>query len=118
MECYICLSEFETDYALIPELSCSCIIVVHQGCWIKWNGTCIYCRAAPKERGYIVDFAELALVRCRITICKLVYLAYLVYLIYLVYSLCLISDSYGLPIASVVRTVQTWPNSTVEWRMN
>ena len=114
MECYICLSDFETDYALIPELSCSCIIVVHQVCWIKWNGTCIYCRATAKQQGY-VNSAELAIVRSRIIILKWAFLAYLGFV---VYSLCLISDSYGLPIPPVVRTVQTWPNSTVEWRMN
>ena len=42
--CPICLSEFETNYALIPDLDCNCIYAVHQECWEKWNYTCIYCR--------------------------------------------------------------------------
>ena len=42
--CPICLSEFETNYALIPDLDCNCIYAVHDECWEKWNYTCIYCR--------------------------------------------------------------------------
>ena len=42
--CPICLSEFETNYALIPHLDCNCVYAVHDECWEKWNYTCIYCR--------------------------------------------------------------------------
>jgi hypothetical protein len=44
MECPICLTTFETDEALIPQLQCSCVFVVHPECWIKWNQACLYCR--------------------------------------------------------------------------
>ena len=42
--CPICLCDFESDYAFIPELQCSCVYYLHQECWNKWNNTCIYCR--------------------------------------------------------------------------
>ena len=44
MECPICLTTFETDAALIPQLVCSCVFVVHPDCWLKWNQACLYCR--------------------------------------------------------------------------
>ena len=43
--CPICLSEFETDFAIIPELDCNCMYVVHEECWDQWNYSCIYCRS-------------------------------------------------------------------------
>jgi hypothetical protein len=58
--CKICLLDFETDHAFIPELDCDCILIVHEECWERWNETCIYCRepriveviaiAYPQER--------------------------------------------------------------------
>lgn len=44
MECPICLTTFETDAALIPQLQCNCIFVVHPDCWNKWTQQCLYCR--------------------------------------------------------------------------
>jgi hypothetical protein len=58
--CKICLLDFETDHAHIPDLDCECILIVHEECWERWNDTCIYCRqpgtveiiaiAYPEER--------------------------------------------------------------------
>jgi hypothetical protein len=42
--CPICFCEFETDYAIVPELLCDCVYIVHEECWNQWNATCIYCR--------------------------------------------------------------------------
>jgi hypothetical protein len=47
MDCPICLTKFETDEALIPELQCNCIFVVHAECWNKWTRECLYCRGQP-----------------------------------------------------------------------
>jgi len=44
LECSICFSEFIEDSAYIPVLDCSCILIVHEECWNKWTGICIYCR--------------------------------------------------------------------------
>lgn len=46
MKCIICLSPFEMDDAHIPDLICSCVIVVHYDCWLEWSkvGECLYCR--------------------------------------------------------------------------
>ena len=44
LECAICLSGFEEDMALIPELTCNCILIVHEACWDQWTGICLYCR--------------------------------------------------------------------------
>jgi len=44
LECMICLSDFNADFAHIPELDCSCTIIVHEECWNKWSGSCLYCR--------------------------------------------------------------------------
>ena len=44
MECPICLTNFDSDSALIPELNCSCVFVVHEECWNKWTNDCLYCR--------------------------------------------------------------------------
>ena len=44
LECMICLSDFQADFAHIPELDCSCTIIVHEECWEQWSGTCLYCR--------------------------------------------------------------------------
>ena len=44
MECPICLTNFDSDSALIPELNCSCVFVVHEQCWSKWTNDCLYCR--------------------------------------------------------------------------
>jgi hypothetical protein len=49
MKCIICLSNFETNEALIPELRCSCILVVHEECWDQWTGACLYCREYPEQ---------------------------------------------------------------------
>lgn len=51
MECAICLSEFQADFALIPELDCNCIVVVHEECWDQWSGLCLYCRNTAIELG-------------------------------------------------------------------
>lgn len=42
--CLICLEPFEENEALIPELDCSCLLVVHEKCWEPWSGECLYCR--------------------------------------------------------------------------
>jgi len=44
MDCPICLTNFDSDSALIPELNCSCVFVVHEECWNKWTNNCLYCR--------------------------------------------------------------------------
>ena len=47
MDCPICLTNFDSDSALIPELNCSCVFVVHEECWNKWTNNCLYCRFQP-----------------------------------------------------------------------
>jgi hypothetical protein len=42
--CPICLEAFEENEALIPELECSCLLIVHEKCWEPWSGECLYCR--------------------------------------------------------------------------
>ena len=51
MKCIICLSPFEMDDAHIPDLACSCVIVVHYDCWLEWSkvGECLYCRPVVDE---------------------------------------------------------------------
>ena len=44
LECMICLSDFHANFAHIPELDCSCTIIVHEECWEHWSGRCLYCR--------------------------------------------------------------------------
>ena len=46
MECAICLLEFQEDSAYVPDLGCHCTFIVHEECWERWNGTCLYCRGA------------------------------------------------------------------------
>jgi len=47
MDCPICLTNFDSDSALIPELNCSCLFVVHEECWNNWTKKCLYCRNQP-----------------------------------------------------------------------
>jgi hypothetical protein len=42
--CPICIEPFEENEALIPELDCSCLLIVHEKCWEPWSGECLYCR--------------------------------------------------------------------------
>lgn len=42
--CPICLSDLELKLAYRPTLGCHCKYFLHEECWNKWNGTCIYCR--------------------------------------------------------------------------
>jgi hypothetical protein len=42
--CLICLEPFEENEALIPDLQCSCLLIVHEKCWEPWSGECLYCR--------------------------------------------------------------------------
>jgi hypothetical protein len=44
VQCLICLEPFEENEALIPELECSCLLIVHEACWEPWSGECLYCR--------------------------------------------------------------------------
>jgi len=44
LECQICFEDFHADFAFIPELDCSCTIIVHEECWEQWSGLCLYCR--------------------------------------------------------------------------
>ena len=48
--CIICLEPFEENEALIPELDCSCLLIVHEKCWEPWSGECLYCRQAEEPQ--------------------------------------------------------------------
>lgn len=64
--CPICLCEFDTNYAIIPDLYCNCIYIVHEDCWKQWNDTCIYCRSHT----IIHTIDDLSEVQSRINRCK------------------------------------------------
>jgi hypothetical protein len=49
LECQICFEDFHADFAFIPELDCSCTIIVHEECWEQWSGLCLYCRNREYE---------------------------------------------------------------------
>ena len=48
--CLICLEPFEENEALIPDLECSCLLIVHEKCWEPWSGECLYCRQTDEGR--------------------------------------------------------------------
>lgn len=82
MECYICLLDFENDYAHIPSLECGCIIIVHQECWDQWNNTCIYCRRPGIQHVYIAYNEPIRNIDCgRIAIIFLLFFIIMLYLI-------------------------------------
>jgi len=58
--CPICLEPFEENEALIPELDCSCLLIVHEKCWEPWSGECLYCRQTD-EAPIIVEPVPLQL---------------------------------------------------------
>ena len=43
------MEQFVTDDALIPEIDCDCVFVVHPECWVQWTGVCLYCREGGEE---------------------------------------------------------------------
>jgi len=47
--CPICLENFTEDEAYIPELECTCLLIVHLDCWEPWSGECLYCRNTFQE---------------------------------------------------------------------
>lgn len=49
MECAICLLEFQEDSAYVPDLGCHCTFIVHEECWNRWTGSCLYCRQGRKR---------------------------------------------------------------------
>ena len=49
VSCLICLDYFKNDSAHIPDLPCSCTLIVHEECWEPWSGECLYCREALIE---------------------------------------------------------------------
>lgn len=80
MDCCICLNEFETDYAYIPELPCSCIIIVHEECWERWNGRCLYCRMDIQEAYPVLhnDYAKKRLLGMAILVCLILFFSSLI----------------------------------------
>lgn len=57
LECQICFEDFHADFAFIPELDCSCTIIVHEECWEQWSGLCLYCRNRVCEVEEPIDIA-------------------------------------------------------------
>lgn len=49
VSCLICLDYFKEDSAHIPDLPCSCTLIVHEECWKPWSGECLYCRESVEE---------------------------------------------------------------------
>ena len=77
--CQICLLDFETDHALIPDLDCGCILIVHEECWERWNDTCIYCR-----RPGTVQVIDIAYPQQRTTYYYIYAVLFLMYIITLI----------------------------------
>lgn len=75
LECMICLSDFHADFAHIPELDCSCTIIVHEECWEQWSGYCLYCR----NTDYYTPNLNTVPVNRRIELCTKPNLIYLIW---------------------------------------
>jgi len=78
--CKICLLDFETDHAHIPELDCGCVLIVHEECWERWNETCIYCR-----RPGTVEIIAIAYPPIQTSYCYIYTVLFLIYIIALIH---------------------------------
>ena len=82
--CMICLTNLQPGSRFVPELNCSCTILVHEECWNQWSGICLYCR---REVIIYPDQRPRPYFRCLITCDEPAY-AFLVWLaLVLIYKL-------------------------------